>query len=79
MEAFFLIDKNRQIGKMYVNLEYGDNSVSIEQFRSLGRFSVIVTSKSASEIMFISISTKAGTPAGLHADRENRSPTANPH
>lgn len=70
MKAFFLIDKNRQIGKMYVNLEYGDNSVSIEQFRSLGRFSVIVTGKSANIIIFISNSTETNAPTGATAIAE---------
>ena len=49
---------------MYVNLEYGDNSVLIEQFRSLGRFSVIVTGKSANKIIFISNSTETNAPTG---------------
>ncbi len=67
MKALFLIDKNRQIGKMYVNLEYGNNSVSIEQFRSKGRFSVMVTGKSANKIIFISNSTETNAPTGLMA------------
>ncbi len=65
MKALFLIDKNRQIGKMYVNLEYGNNSVSIEQFRSKGRFSVMVTGKSANKIIFISNSTEKMPPLDL--------------
>ncbi len=65
MKALFLIDKNRQIGKMYVNLEYGNNSVSIEQFRSKGRFSVMVTGKSANKIIFISNSPEKMPPLDL--------------
>ncbi len=49
---------------MYVNLEYGDKSVSIEPDRSLGRFSVIVTGKSANKIRFISNSTETNAPTG---------------